>query len=92
MSGYFARLAAQIDARVETVPRAQAIKPLEQQVEVPAPNADTTAAPAAMAPVSAVLFPPVAHDAHGFVRQQQSLLHQALLCTAEARGCLAEPR
>lgn len=65
MSGYFARLAAQIDARVETVPRAQAIKPLEQQVEVPAPNADTTAAPAAMAPVSAVLFPPVAHDAHG---------------------------
>lgn len=65
MSGYFARLAAQIDARVETAPQAKAIEPLEQQVEVPAPNADTTAARAAMTPASAVLFAAAAQDARG---------------------------
>jgi hypothetical protein len=67
MSGYFARLAAQIDARVGTAPapQAKAIEPLEQQVEVPAPNADTTAARVAMAPAPAALFPPVAQDARG---------------------------
>ena len=67
MSGYFARLAAQIDARVGTAPapQAKAIEPLEQQVEVPAPNADTTAARVAIAPAPAALFPPVAQDARG---------------------------
>ncbi|WP_138678739.1 hypothetical protein [Candidatus Accumulibacter phosphatis] len=66
MSGYFARLAAQIDARVETAPPARAIKPLEQQVEAPVPNnVDTTAVRAAMSSASAVLFPAAAQDAHG---------------------------
>lgn len=67
MSGYFARLAAQIDARVGTAPapQAKAIEPLEQQVEVPAPNADTTAARVAIAPAPAALFLPVAQDARG---------------------------
>lgn len=65
MSGYFARLAAQIDARVESAPPARAIKPLEQQVEAPVPNVDTTAVRAAMSSASAVLFPAAAQDAHG---------------------------
>lgn len=65
MSGYFARLAAQIDARAGTALQAQAVEPLEQQVEVPAPNTDTTAVRAAMALASAVRFPSVAQDARG---------------------------
>lgn len=65
MSGYFARLAAQIDARVESAPPARAIKPLEQQVEAPVPNVDTTAVRAAMSSALPVLFPAAAQDAHG---------------------------